>query len=476
MRKRVILFLAAILFGAIYPAAEVASPRFVAVIRLEDQIISPVMADFVADSIETAFERNAACLVMELDTPGGLLDATRSIVKKILNAPLPVIVYVSPSGSRATSAGVFITAAAHVAAMAPSTHMGAAHPVQIGMPGMRSPVGDETSKKDTLEKGDANDEEQKTADKPSSQNVLSEKIMQDTLAWVDSIAKARNRNREWLRESVEKSRSVTEDEALRLGVIDLVAPTLSVLLETIDGREVDVRGQPWKLETQGASLENFELSPSRKILNVLSDPNIAYILMILGMIGLIFEFSHPGVGFPGIAGLICLLLAFYSFNTLPVNYAGVALIALSVVLFVSELFTPTFGFLTLFGVISLIIGSLMLIETGYPFLQISLAVIVSMAGLISAFIAFLLFKVLRIHQTPVTTGREGLVGSTARVEQPLVPEGKVFCHGERWNARSKDGGRIEPGSEVRVVEVRGLLLVVETMESLPETGPTKVIS
>ena len=418
---------------------------------LKGDIINPIISKHISRSILQAKKEGAVCFVIELDTPGGLLESTREIVKDILNSPIPVIVYVSPTGARATSAGVFITSAAHIAVMAPSTHIGAAHPVSVGTPFSPGEKKDNSSSpsKDSNPGG-----------MPGG-DILSEKIMQDTLAWMSTIGNARGRNVKWLKEAVTQSSSVTEEEALKLGVIDFIAKDLDVLLDEIHGTKLEIGTQKIVLQTRHREIKHLKLSQIEQFLNVVANPNIAYILMMLGMIGLIFELTHPGVIFPGVTGMICLLLAFYSFNTLPVNYTGFFLILFAIVLFIAEIFTPSFGILGLAGLISFVFGSMMLVESGYPFLKISLYLILPTAIVFGSLFFFISYKVLSLHHKKPSTGREGLIGRIGVVDKALTPEGKVFIHGELWNAVALDGKTVLKEEKVEVVEVEGLTLKVK---------------
>ena len=438
------------------PEEEPQTPSQVFVITLRGDIINPIISKHVSRSLEKAHKEGAACFIIEMDTPGGLLESTREIVKEILNAPIPVIVYVTPRGARATSAGVFITSAAHIAVMAPSTHIGAAHPVSIG-----TPFSPGEKKEDPASK--AKDSTQ--ASLPQG-DIMSQKIMQDTLAWMSTIGGTRGRNVEWLKESITKSSSVTEEEALNLGVIDFIAKDLDALLDEIDGVKVDIGTQKVVLQTKYRKITRLELTEIEQFLNIVANPNIAYILMMLGMIGLIFELTHPGVIFPGVAGMICLLLAFYSFNTLPVNYTGFLLILFAIVLFIAEVFTPSFGVLGLAGAVAFIFGSMMLVESGYPFLKISLYLIFPTAVVFGTLFFFISYKVLSLHTKRPATGREGLIGRIALAETELNPAGKVFIHGEIWNALSLEGYPVSKGEKVEVVEIEGLTLKVR--QKIPE--------
>ena len=430
-------------------------------IQISGDIINPILAKYIANSVHEAEKANAVCLIIELDTPGGLLESTREIVKTLLNSPVPVVVYVSPQGSRATSAGMFITCAAHLAAMAPSTHIGAAHPVNLGMPSSPAP-----KEEKPVQPAPNGKEDKKLSSPPpppegEGGDIMSEKILQDTLAWTTSIANARHRNVEWMKEAVTKSVSITEEEALKQKVIDLVATDLPDLISKIDGKTVECGNRQVKLSTKNAQVLLFEMTPSEKFLNILANPNIAYIFMTLGMIGLIFEFTHPGVLFPGIAGLICLLLSFYSMNTLPVSYTGLILIVFSLILFVAELFAPTYGALAIGGILSFVFGSMMLLQSGSPLLQISLALIFGSTLLFGGIMLLLIYKVLKVQTAKSPAGKEGLLGLKAKVVSDLTPEGKVFLKGEIWNAITEGGESIAKDEEVRIVKIDGLLLTVK---------------
>ena len=386
--------------------------------------INPGLAEYLIRSMEKASREEAGCLVIQLDTPGGLALSMRSIVMAMLSLQIPVIVYVSPSGARAASAGVMITLAADIAAMAPGTNMGAAHPVNLGQKKM-----DET---------------------------MADKVVNDMVAYTKSIAEKRGRNSEWAEKAVRESVSVTEKEALELKVIDLVAEDLDDLLEKIEGREVKDKGT---LHTKGMKRVVLTESLRDKILKTLSDPNIAYLLMMIGLAGLYFELSHPGAIFPGVIGAMSLILAFFAFQTLPVNYAGVLLIALAIILFVLEMKVASYGLLSLGGVISLFLGSLMLFEGTAPGMRLSWRVLIPTVVMVSGFFVAVAGLVFRSQVSKPRTGDKGLVGEVGVAKSRLEPEGKVFVHGELWNAVAP--GSIEPGAKVRVVGVDRLLLKVE---------------
>lgn len=429
------------------------------ILTIDDSIINPVTAEYIMDAIDRAESEQSSALVIELDTPGGLLTSTRMIVKKIMNAKVPVIVYVAPSGSRAGSAGVFITLAAHVAAMAPSTNIGAAHPVEMG----ESPGNNRDSLKDILEglkkeKGQKAEEEKKKVKEPA--DPMSEKILNDTLAWVATIAKERGRNVDWAQRAVRESVSAGEDEALRLGVIDVVAKDLEDLIVKMDGKKVRLAERETTLHLAGVPQIRMAMSLRQRILNVLINPNIAYILLILGFYGLLFEITHPGSWFPGIAGLICLILAFYAFQTLPTNYAGLALITLALVLFIAEVKVVSYGFLTLAGLTCMFLGSLLLFDTTADFLRVSLRVVAPAVLSTAAIFVFLISLAVRAQRRPKASGVEALVGMVGEVSVDL-PKGKVTIDGEIWNAVS--GMPVLKGEKVRIVAVEGMTLKVEKL-------------
>jgi len=388
--------------------------------------IGPGVADFIGQGIDRAESADAACVLIQLDTPGGLAEAMRQIVMRILASRVPVVVYVAPGGARAASAGVMITMAADVAAMAPGTNIGAAHPVGAGGAEIDSTMGD--------------------------------KVVNDMVAHARSVAERRGRNADWVEKAIRESVAVTETEALRLGVIDLVAEDREELLEKLHGREIPGKGT---LATRGAPRELVEENLRTKVLKTLSDPNIAYILMMIGLAGLYFELSHPGAIFPGVIGGICLVLAFFAFQTLPINYAGFLLIALAVVFFILEMKVASFGLLSLAGIVSLLLGSLMLFESADPALRLSWRVILPTVAMVSGFFVFVAGLVFRAQVSAPRTGDRGLIGEVGVVRQALAPRGKVFVHGELWNARA--AVPLPEGVQVRVVGLEGLTLTVEAL-------------
>ncbi|MFC2044220.1 nodulation protein NfeD [Chloroflexota bacterium] len=392
--------------------------------------INPILVDYIRRGIEHAETTNAITCIIQLDTPGGLDTSMRDIIKDIVNAQVPVVVYVSPSGARAASAGVFITIAGHVAVMAPNTSIGAAHPVAIGTEG-------ESQMSETME----------------------EKIVNDSAAYIRSIAEAHGRNIEWAEKAVRESVSATEREALQLNVIDMVAPDLNALISQLDGHQVIMLdGRILTLNTKDATVNHVDMSISEDFLYAITDPNIAYLLLSLAMLGLMVEITNPGLIFPGVIGGICLLIAFYSLGVLPVNYAGILLIVLAFGFFIAEVFTSTFGILTAGGIASLVFGSLILFKGG-PLFQISPWLIAIVTITLAGFFTFIITRVIWAHRRQAYTGREELIGKTALVKVALEPQGMILFKGERWAAVS-ESGRVEAGETVVITKVNGLQLYV----------------
>ena len=394
-----------------------------------DGAITPACSDFIKLGIESAEKNKSECLIVKLNTPGGLLKSTRVIVSDILESKIPVVVYVSPGGAQAASAGVFITMAAHIAAMSPGTNIGAAHPVSM--------QGEQDS-------------------------IMSEKATNDAAAFIRSISEKRNRNIKWAEDAVRKSLSLSETEALKQNVVDLISPNIEDLLKKINGREIETVIGKKVLNTLDAKINEVEMTLSLKLLTILSDPNIAYILFMIGLYGLLFEIFNPGVIFPGVIGGICIILAFYSMHTLPINYAGLALIVFAIILFVLEIKVVSHGILSIGGVISLIIGSIMLInvESGLEVVKISWEVIALFVILTVLFFAFAITLGIQAQKRKPTTGAEGLIKQTAEAITNLNPEGEVKVHGEIWNAESIEG-KIEANSRVEIVQVKNLKLIVK---------------
>ncbi len=404
------------------------------VIRINGPI-NPVAAEYIVDSIEEATDEKAACLIIELDTPGGLMESTRIITKAMLASEIPVIIYVSPAGARAASAGVFMTYAAHLAAMAPSTNIGAAHPVNIGGGGA------------------------------DSSNTMMEKVTNDAVAQIKAVAEKRGRNVEWAEKAVRESVSITEKEALEQNVINFIAPTLDSLLILLDGREVEIDHRQIKLQTAGAKIIRHDMNWRHKLLDRISDPNIAYILLLLGIYGIFFELSNPGSILPGVVGGIFLILGFYALQTLPVNWAGLLLILFAIILFILEVKVTSFGILTIGGIIAMFLGSVMLFNKPpsvfEPAIRVSMQVVITSTLATAAFFVFAVGLVVKAHRQQASTGREGMIGEVGMALTDLNPTGRVQVHGEIWQARSDSS--IQKGETIKVTQVMGLQVKVEKM-------------
>jgi membrane-bound serine protease (ClpP class) len=416
------------------PPAPAAAPTVVA-IQL-DGIIGPATARYVLRGLRDAEERGAQALLIELDTPGGLLTSMDAITHAMLNTPVPTVVYVWPRGARAASAGVFVTYAANIAAMAPATHLGAAHPVGIA-------PGGGTSGED---------------------KTMIAKVTNDAVAEIRSFAARRGRNPDWAEQAVRQSVSITEQQALRLHVIDLVADTPRDLLQRIDGRKVQTAAGTRRLQTRDARIVELPMDPTERFLLILSDPNIGFILMTMAIYGIIFELSNPGSVFPGVIGGLALILALASFAVVAVNVAGLLLIAFALLLFIADIKVPSHGILTAGGIASFVLGALLLTERQAPYLRISLVLILTMAALTAAFFAFAVGAGVRAQARKVQTGREGLVGAVGVARTDLAPAGTVFVQGELWSAHSEDG-TIPAGEGVLVTRVEGLRLSVRHVEA-----------
>jgi membrane-bound serine protease (ClpP class) len=398
-----------------------------------DGTINPTTADYFKQGIKEAEKNNSECIIIKLNTPGGLLKSTRVIVTEFLESPIPVVVYVSPPGAQSASAGVFVTVAAHIAVMAPGTNIGAAHPVTL---------------------------------QGQMDSVMTEKATNDAAAFIRTIGEKRNRNIEWCEEAVRKSVSITETEAEKINVINFIASDMKDLLEKLNGMKVQTISGEKIIHSKNAEIINLELSFIQKILNILSDPNIAYILFMLGVYGLLFELYNPGAIFPGVIGGICIILAFYSFHTLPINYAGLALIIFAIILFILEIKIVSHGILSVGGVISLVLGSLMLIkdESALEAVSISIEVIVIIAILTLLFFLVAITLGIKAQRKKVTTGAEGIVGETGIAITDLEPEGEVKVHGEIWRAESMDG-IIQSGTKVKIDSLSELKLKVRKQEN-----------
>lgn len=418
-------------------------------------VIGPATDDYVQRALDTASKQQAELVVILMDTPGGLDTAMRRIIKNIISSPIPVAVYVSPSGARAASAGTYILYASHIAAMAPGTNLGAATPVQFG--GISPPSPKEKPKADE--------------DKPkveSNSDAMKRKVINDAAAYIRGLAEMRGRNQEWAEKAVREAASLPASEALNLKVIDIIAPDMGSLLEQANGRQVEVQGHKRTIDTAGLTVIQLKPDWRSRLLGVITNPNVAYILMLIGIYGLIFEFSNPGAILPGTIGAISLLLALYSFQLLPINYAGMALILLGISLMIAEAFQPSFGILGIGGVISFVIGSIILMDTEAPGFGIDLSIIITFALISVVMFIFIIGMAITSRGRPVVSGIEELIGAYATVINDFDDKGRVSVHSETWNAKSHTP--LHKGQKVRVTTVDGLVLMVEPVVTSTEEG------
>lgn len=441
------------------PAQTQAESRPVIVrLRIDNQAITPVTAQFIDRAIKRAEEERAQGLLIVLDTPGGLVDSTRGIVKSILQSNVPVVVYVAPSGAHAASAGLFITLAGHVAAMAPATNIGAAHPVSIGgLPGSPQP------------------EPRKTEDgeKPPPQSPMEQKIVNDTVAWARSLAELRGRNVEWVTRAVSESLSSSASEAVSNGVVDLIAANEQELLAALDGREVSLASGPVQMRTVGAEIRFHEMWWGERFLAVVSNPNVVFLLMIFGFYGILFELYTPGWGVAGVLGVVCLVLAFFGLAVLPISYVGLALIGIAMALFLAEAFVTSYGFLTIGGVICMVIGGVMLVDSPAGFMRVSLRIIVPLAIATAGVTFFLVSKIIRAQRALPQTGSEGMLTADAVAVEGFASDGEryggwVRARGELW--RSVSSSPVAADQRVEVQGRDGLTLIVQP------PGQKKVLS
>jgi len=412
-----------------------------------DGAIGPATSDYVRRGLDLAQARHAALILLRIDTPGGLDTSMRDIIQRIIASPVPVVSYVSPGGARAASAGAYIMAASHIAAMAPATNIGAATPVQIaGIPG-----GHQTPQ----DKSENGDKQAPPAD------AMGKKIINDAVAYMQGLAQLRGRNGVWLEQAVRQGVSLPADEALRQGVIDMVANDVSSLLKMIDGRSVNVLGRDIVLNTGNLTIQRLEPDWRTKLLTIITDPNVAYILMLIGIYGLIYEFANPGMILPGVAGVICLLLALFAFQVLPINYAGMALMLLGIAFMVAEVFVTSFGALGIGGVIAFVVGSIMLLDTDIPGYGISIPLIGFFARLSAGLFMFVSGMAIKARQRPVVSGVEELVGSVGEVIDDFDSNGRIRVHSESWAAQT--AVPVRRGQKVRIIAVDGLQVKIEPL-------------
>jgi len=424
--------------------------------------ISPASADYLVRGINTAADAQARLIVIEMDTPGGLDTAMRDIIKAILASPVPVVTYVSPKGARAASAGTYILYASHIAAMAPATNLGAATPVELAP----SAAPEKPAIRDRKDEKAPVDAASKTANREAQQDPKMKKAVHDAAAYIRSLAELRGRNAEWAERAVREAVSLSAEAALKANVIDLIADNIDDLLKQIHGRSVNLSGRTVTLDSSNLNVIRIEPDWRSRLLSVIGDPGIAYILLLLGIYGLLYEFSNPGMLFPGVVGGICLLLALFALQMLPINYAGLALIILGIALMVAEAFLPSFGALGLGGIIAFVIGSVMLIDTDIPGYGISWALIVPIATTTAVFSFLVAGMALRARKRPVVTGAEELLGAAGEVIDDMQNEGWAHVHSELWRVRSPVP--LLRGAKVRVTARQGLILQVEAINPTKE--------
>ena len=429
--------------------------------------IGPATRDFLSRSLDQAARREAELLIIRLDTPGGLDASTRDMIKSILNSPVPVATFVAPEGARAASAGTYILYASHIAAMSPASNVGAATPVAIigGAPPagknspLKKPQNDDDSSSESGADGDGSEDQHPGAEYSDS---MTRKTINDAVAYIRSLAAKRGRNEEWAESAVREAASITSEQALALGVIDLIAANVEDLLVKIDGMVIDLNGREQVLNTGGLEIEQLQPDWRNEILGVITSPTIAYMLLLIGVYGLILEGYHPGAILPGVVGAICLLMALYAFQMLPVNYAGLALIILGIILMIAETMAPSFGVLGFGGIIAMVIGSIILIDTDVPGFAVSRSLIGAIAAVSSLGLMAIIGFAVKARTRPVVAGREQLLGATGIVLDGFEHEGFIFAHGERWNAVTATPLRKE--QVVEVIGLDGLTLKVRPLD------------
>lgn len=459
--KRLILLILIGILPLVY-GEDTTSNKQVIVITINGPI-GPATSDYVLQGLEEAVNAGAELAIIKMDTPGGLDTAMRDIIQGIISSSVPVATFVSPSGARAASAGTYILYASHIAAMSPATTLGAATPVQIGgmpeFPGSPKRSDDEPSK-------DEESDEKEASDNKHLPNAMQRKIVNDAAAYIRGLAQLRGRNVEWAEEAVRSASSLSAEEAIKINVIDVIANNIIDLLEKLNDHSINILGQERKLATETASIQYIEPDWRNKLLSVITDPNILPILMTLGMFGLIYEMLNPGFVLPGVLGGICILLALYAAQVLPINYAGLALILLGILFMVGEAFAPSFGALGIGGAVAFVIGSIILIDTDYEGYGVSIPFIFTFAVANALFFFTILSLVLKSRKNPVVSGSEELIGSTGEVLESVENYGRVRVHSESWQAKSQVP--ILPGQKIRVIGIEGLTLIVE-----PESATTE---
>ena len=438
-------------------------------IRLEiDGAIGVATAEYLIGGLQQAEERGASLVIIQMDTPGGLVEPMRDIVQAILASPVPVVTYVAPGGARADSAGTYILLASHVAAMAPTTHLGAATPVALGGGDRPDPPTPLNRGEPPVEESDESTEGDTTEQTPDSDGAMERKVLNDAIAYIRGLAEAHGRNADWAEDAVVNAATLTATEALEQNVIDLIADNENELLQAIHGREVLINHQATALKTDDISVEAIEPGWRLKILSAIASPEIALLLMLVGIYGLVFEGWNPGAILPGVVGVICLLLAAYALQVLPVNYAGLALILVGLAMIVAEAFMPSFGALGLGGIIAFIFGAIMMFDSGIPGFGISIAFVTVLAAVFGGLLMWMVAYLVKLRKRGAVSGRGSIVGGIGQAMQAFTGNGKVWLEGEAWQAISKRP--VLKGQDVVVLNLEGLVLHVEPVADVSPSG------
>jgi membrane-bound serine protease (ClpP class) len=453
-RMKMTRFVRALLAFVVLGSASLAQADGIAVELDLDGAIGVATAEYIVGGIEEAEDRNATLVIIRMDTPGGLVNSMRDIVSAILGSDVPVVTYVSPAGARADSAGTYILLASHIAAMAPTTHLGAATPVSLG----GKDVGDDgDSGKD--KKSDSDSESDEAKDAPASSSAMERKVMNDAISYIRGLAEAHGRNADWAEKAVTEAATLTAREALEMNVIDVIAIDQAELFQKLNGRELEVNNRTITLDTEALGIEKIEQSWRIKFLSTIASPEILLILIMIGIYGLWFEGSNPGAVVPGVVGVICLLLAAYALQVLPVNYAGLALIIVGIALIVAEAFVPSFGALGLGGIVAFIFGAIMMFDSGIPGYGISISFVVGFAVIAGLLLLWMISYLVKLRRRGAVTGKESMLGSTGTAMESFSGAGRVWLEGAPWAAVSKV--QIEKDQQVVVTAIDGLTLEVK---------------